>query len=169
MKTVLPFLYVTLVMAGFSQCSSQKMVAKGEEPFKLGEIYAEPFSGGAAGMASGTNLFIPVEEGKEIELDSVYYHGKAVKLEKVQRDSYLVYIGRFVNDDESPRDIIMHADPKKEVGNQPPPLRKKLPIELKENEAVISFKQGKELKYFKLDSIKQSTPVFYPSVRKNGQ
>lgn len=143
-------------MFSASKCdNSQKMIES--PPFKTGEIICEGWESEKNG--SGMNLFIPITAGKEIELDSAYFRGNIVKLEKVKRDSYLVYIGRFKNTSLSNRDIIMHSDPKKEVGNVPPLPKKKMPFELKENEAVISFIENNKEKYYKLKNIKVSPTV----------
>ena len=143
-------------MFGASKCdNSQKLVEK--PPFKTGEVICEGWE--SEKNKSGINLFIPIEEGKEIELDSVYFRGDIVKLEKVKRDNYLVYIGRFKNTSFANRDIVMHSDPKKEAGNVPPLPKKKIPFELEENEAVISFIENGKEKYCKLENIKVSPIV----------
>ena len=59
------------------------------------------------------------------------------------------------------KDIVMHADGRKEVGNQPPMLQEKLPFEMAENECVISFMKGKKLKYLKVEDIKQKASKIY--------
>ena len=163
MKTIR--IYTKLMLAGivlsaFSQCSSQKLVKT--PPFVLGEVMAEEWVEAGENGASGTHLFIPVEEGKAIPLDSVYFRGKAEKLEKIQRDSYLVYIGRFKNKTDGQEDMILHADPEKEFGNKPPELGKKIPFELEDDEAVVSFMEKGKTKYYKIEDIKASVPVQLP-------
>lgn len=143
-------------MLSASKCDDSKEFVE-TPPFKTGEVMSEAWEDEK--NKSGTNLFIPIVEGKEIQLDSAYFRGEIVKLEKIKRDSYLVYIGRFKNTLIANRDIIMHADPKKEVGNVPPLPKKKMPFELKENEAVISFIVDGEEKYCKLENIKVSPTV----------
>jgi hypothetical protein len=159
-------LHTKLCLAGFTllafvQCSSRKTVKN--PPFVLGEVRIEEWSAGT-GENSGTHLFIPVEAGKDIPLDSVYFRGEAVKLEKIQRDSYLVYRGRFKKPAQQEKDRIAHADPKAELGNKPPQLKRKIPFSLKDHEAVIRFKEKGKTKYFKIENIKTSVPVH---VRKN--
>lgn len=149
-----------LLLLGFSQCSSQKLVKN--PPFVLGEVTAEALIGPEENKRVGTHLFIPVEEGKEIILDSVYFRGKVVQLEKVQRDSYLVYIGKFKNETNAQEDMILHEDPRKEFGNRPPKLRKKIPFELEDDEAVVSFTEKEKTKYYKIGHIKESVPVHIP-------
>ena len=140
-------------MLGASKCSSsQELVEK--PPFKTGDVASEDWVSKEG--ETGTNLFIPITEGKDIILDSVYFRGNIVKLERIKRDSYLVFIGKFPN---AERDIVMHSDPRKEAGNKPPLPKKKLPFELKENEAVVSFTEGEQVKYYKIENIKESPTV----------
>ncbi len=161
MKTFVNIVILIFVLFGFSQCgNSQKIVE--DPPFVLGEVMAEDWVAGVKGGGSGTNLFIPVEKGKEILLDSVYFRGKSVKLEKVQRDTYLVYIGRFKSEVNQKKDIILHKDPKKEVGNEPPKLKKKIPFQLKDDEAVVSYQQKKKTYYYKIEGIKEAPTVKLP-------
>lgn len=143
-------------MLGASKCSSSQDLVE-NPPFKTGEVASEDWV--SAEGEKGTNLFVPITEGKDIMLDSVYFRGNIVKLERIKRDSYLVFIGKFKNNLNTERDIVMHSDPKKEVGNIPPLPKKKLPFELKENEAVVSFTEGEQVKYYKIENIKESPTV----------
>ncbi|UOB16017.1 hypothetical protein [Abyssalbus ytuae] len=157
MNSFINFLLAGIIMVGFSGCGSSQKLVK-EVPFTLGEVMIEKWENNEDNSNS-TNIFIPVEQGKEIELDSVYFREKVVKLAKIQRDSYLVYIGKFKNAPSPKNDIIMHADPKKEYGNKPPQKNKKIPFKLEKNQAVVSFDHEGEKKYYKIDSIKQGPSV----------
>ena len=69
-------------------------------------------------------------------------------------------IGHFNNSNREKYDIIIDADRKKEINNKPPETVK-IPFELKENEAVISYKEDGKTKYFKIENIKQVISEFY--------
>ena len=168
MKTISSLLKIwpaALLLFGFSQCNSQKIVMVENPPFVLGEVMSEAWVAGVEGGGSGTNLFIPVEGGKEIMLDSVYFRGQAVKPERIERDSYLVYIGRFKGRANQQEDMILHEDPKKEGGNKPPELRKKIPFDLEDDEAVVSFKDEGKTKYYKIENIKESPTMKLPQTK----
>src|SRR5690606_7202686 len=107
MKSLLNIFYFSILMLGASKCSSTQELVE-SPPFKTGDVVSEDWV--SAEGEKGTNLFVPITEGKDAELDSVYFRGNIVKLEKVKRDTYLVFIGKFPS---AERDIIMHADPKK--------------------------------------------------------
>ncbi|MCX2681192.1 hypothetical protein OOZ15_14665 [Galbibacter sp. EGI 63066] len=160
MKRIFNTIIGTVIILGFSQCGSSQGLTE-NPPFELGEVRSEPWTAGAEKEQEGENIFLPVSNGKEIVLDSLFYKGKVVKLEKIQRDNYLVYIGRFSKADTKYDDLIMHADPKEEFGNKPPKLNKKIPFELKEGEAVVSYIEDGKTKYYKVKSMRPATPVHY--------
>ena len=68
-------------------------------------------------------------------------------------------------------DIVMHSDPKKEVGNQPPRLRteeeKTFPFELNADEAVLSYLENGKVKYVKISGVKDKPARIYPGRPKN--
>jgi len=155
-----------LVMASFSQCSSaQKLQDKA--PITIGKAYCQSWIAGVEGGGAGLNIFIPVIDNSII-LDSVYFRGKAAKLE-VKQEENILYVGRFPSDFNQKRDIIMSSDPKAEYGNEMPNISKKIPFELKNNECVISYKEGKTTKYFKVDNVVEKDLVPYPSAPPNKQ
>ena len=57
-------------------------------------------------------------------------------------------------------DLVLNADPKKEINNKLPET--KIPFELAKNEAIITYTFKGETKYFKLKNIKQTESKFYP-------
>lgn len=160
MRAAINILAGVMVISAFSQCAnSKKALSQQPDSLELGEVVSEAWSTEGS-PETGINLFIPVISGRDVYLDSVFYGGRVVKLEKVQRGSYLVYIGRFVN---APKpDIVMHADPTKEGGNRPPKIRKPIPFELAGDEAVVSYKEGETVKYFKIPHVKEGKPVVNP-------
>ena len=55
----------------------------------------------------------------------------------------------------------MHADPKEEFGNKPPNISIKIPFELQENEAVISYFIKSKKRFYKLSNIKKQKTLYY--------
>ena len=158
MRLLFNLLLGVTIMSSFSACKCSHKLVK-ETPLVFGDVMTEKWIPESKREESTTKIFIPIKKGKEIELDSVYFQGKSVKLQKVQRDNYLVYIGEFKNNPILPRDIIMHADSKKEVGNTPPKIKNKIPFDLKEDEAVIRYIEGEKEKYYKIKNIKKGPEV----------
>ena len=166
LKTILFSLLMLFVMASFSQCSSAKKLQK-DTPFTLGQVYCQAWIAGVEGGGSGLNIFIPISD-TAIELDSVYFRGKVAKLEtKLQNKS--LYIGRFVSNANQKKGLIMSNEPYAEYGNKMPKISQKIPFELKDSECVISYKDGKTIKYFKIDNIVEKDLIPYPSAPPNKQ
>ena len=159
-------LSMLIVVIGFSQCSSaQKLQDKA--PLEIGQIYCQKWIAGIQGGGSGINIFIQTGNSS-IKLDSVYFRGKVAKLESTPQEGIL-YIGRFKSIFNQKQDLIMSSDPNAEYGNELPKIPKKIPFELKDNECVISYKQGDKTKYFKLDKIVEKEMLAYPSAPPNKQ
>ncbi|MCF6295171.1 MAG: hypothetical protein L3J25_05730 [Flavobacteriaceae bacterium] len=169
MKTIKQILAITLlfvVVVSFSQCSStQKLQEKA--PIMMGKVYCQSWIAGVEGGGSGLNIFILVTDNS-IVLDSVYFRGKAAKLELKQQDS-MFYVGRFISGLNIKKDIIMSNEPYAEYGNEMPKTSIKIPFELKDDECVISYKEGKTTKYFKVDNIVEKDLIPYPNAPPNKQ
>ncbi len=148
-KSILQLLLVFLITCSFLGCSSAKKLQK-HTPFTVGKVYYKAWVSGVKGGGSGTNLFIPIANPKNIVLDSVYFMGKQVKLEH-KNDS--LFIGRFKKETNSSQDIIMSNTPYAEYGNKVPKIHKKNPFSLKDNECIISYTIKSKIMYFKVDNV----------------
>mgnify|MGYP006945858782 CR=1 FL=1 len=145
-------------MTSFSQCSSAKKLQE-TTPINLGEVYYQSWVAGVRGGGSGVNVFIPIESNpNNIELDSIYFKGQKSKLEITNSK---LAIGRFLTDANQMEDVIMSIEPQAEYGNKAPELPKKAPFELKEDQCVISYKQGKTIKYYKILNMIRKQSVNY--------
>lgn len=160
MKYLLKISALWVVILGFAACgSSQKLV--NDPPFTLGDVRLEPWSVGESGTVKGVNIYLPVQESTvaDVVLDSLYYQGKAVKLQQVKKDSYLVYIGRFIH--ERPSNIILHADPQKEFGNKPSQSTVVPPYMVNQDEALLRFSEGERIQYYKVTNLIPTTAIHY--------
>jgi len=166
LKTISFSILMLIVMASFSQCSSTKKLQL-NYPLDLGQVYFQKWIAGIEGGGAGLNIFIPTED-TSIKLDSVYFRGKAAKLE-VKSQNGTIYIGRFISNFNKKKDLIMSNDPNAEFGNEMPEISQKIPFVLKDNECVISYKDGKTTKYFKVDNITEKDLIPYPSAPPNKQ
>ncbi len=154
------FLLLFILVIFISKCSSAQKL-QGKIPLETGIVYYQTWIAGIKGGGSGVNLYIPIiSNANKIELDSVYFHGKAAKLEAYS-DS--LFIGRFKTNINQKKDMILSSDPLQEYGNQVPKLEKEIPFKLKENQCVISYKEGNKIKYYKIENIKKKELPAYPS------
>src|SRR5690606_17978540 len=159
MKYFMKILALWVVILGFTACgSSQKLVEK--LPFTLGELRIEPWTVGEPNTQKGVNIYIPVQDLDPLQgaLDSLYYQGKVAKLERMTKDSYQVYIGRFM--DSKASNLILHADPKKEFGNKPQ-SRVKPPFAINEDQALLKYTMENQTHYYKLSNFIPSTAIHY--------
>jgi hypothetical protein len=74
-------------------------------------------------------------------------------------------VGRFNSNINQKEDIIMSREPLAEYGNKPPRLETEIPFDLKENQCVISYKNGEKTQYYKIENIVEKQPEHYPSVQ----
>lgn len=163
MKLITNVFLIALVMISFSQCSSAQKLEK-ETTFSIGSAYFQSWVAGVEGGGSGINIFISIEDLSQniIELDSVYFRGEASKFETKPNNPYL-FIGRFSTPFNQKRDLIMSNEPNAEYGNEAPKPIIKIPFDLKDDECVISYKEGNKTKYFKIENIVEKRPEQYPS------
>jgi len=159
LKQIFGLLILMVIMASFSQCASTYKLQK-KAPTSLGEAYFEQWVSGMAQGPSGINIFINVNDDK-IQLDSVYFRGKAAKLDADKSNKQL-YIGRFVSKSTEIRDNIMHNEGKEEYGNQAPEIPKKIPFELKANECIVSYRLNGKTLYYKIPDLKQKESKDHP-------
>ncbi|MFO7720241.1 MAG: hypothetical protein R6W85_07360 [Gillisia sp.] len=107
-------------------------------------------------FTSNTNsleLFIPVKaiQPNRISLDSVYFRGmkSPLELDSAKTGVYMAYFST------GNKDLIMSSDPAEEYANMMPQMPVKVPFELKEDEAVVVFKENNKRKYYKITGIKE--------------
>ena len=170
MKTVKQILGLVLLMmftVSFSQCSSTKKLQT-KPPVKIGKVYTQKWVAGIKGGGSGLYIFIPISDTL-ITLDSVYFRGRVTKLSQKYQNKNM-YVGNFINQQKQSQDIVMSSDPKAEYGNKLPiseESTEKFPFELKDDECVISYIDGKKTKYFKVGNIVEKQLIPYPSAPHN--
>lgn len=168
MKTsryIIGIFILSLIMASFSNCSTAQKLQENTD-FTIGEVTSQGWVAGVEGGGGGINVFVPVSNMKDnTSLEGLYYNGKYVNLEK-KGD---LFIGRFDTGVNKPKDdLILDGDIKKEYGNKVPDVQEKIPFELAKDEAVLSYKQGGKLRYYKIKNIKNKPTQYNYSTPKKG-
>jgi len=166
---------ILMILTAFSYCgcSSQKNLNT-NPPFSIANPTCQQYAGGLENSGTGFILEIPVslEEGVEIEFLEVFFRGHVLASEiKKEEESVMIICNYKQTPKDKKPDIIMHSDPKKEVGNQPPNLISKenedFPFSLKKNEAVISYINttgnfnNTKVDYYKVEGIKDKPMRVY--------
>jgi hypothetical protein len=153
MKTM-KILSVLALIFSFSQCGSTKF--ESNPPFKITKVEYYNWVGGVPGVR-GTNVQINFKNKTTIVFDSLYFKKRATK---IKTSTPLYIIANYNTSRKLASDIIVHLDIKKEVKNKVPTINK-IPFNLKENEAVLSYHENGEKKYIKIKNItKKDTSSF---------
>ncbi|QBA65435.1 hypothetical protein [Muriicola soli] len=168
----IPF-YIVIILFGLFGCSSQKKLTS-EAPFTVEGANCQEYAAGREEGGTGFTLKIPLKgELTSIDFQQVYFRGHAMQpeLSTIDGESVLVCLYENIKPDGG-KGLVMHADPREEVGNQPPAMlgeKEEFPFELNADEAVIGFSEigKKKLNYYKITGIKEKIPVQYPSRPKN--
>lgn len=155
--------FMSLVMVfSFLGCSPQKKLVS-ESPVELGAPTCQAWVGGRPESGSGTILTIPLDDDNldAQKLRQAYFRGKVADIKIENTAEGWMAKANFLNRHAEKPDMVMDSDATKEVGNQPPKIQEKFPFELAQNECVISFLDGDEVKYFKLSDIKELKKKIY--------
>lgn len=150
MKKFIGIGFITLLSITFFGCGVSK--AQNEHPFKvLDATYANS-------VAGQTDLIVTTlkitTNNKEIQLDSVYFRNQKAPLKRLEIAESSIFIGSFTTS-TAPHDYILDSDPKQEFGNKPPKAVSKLPFEIKENEAVVSYVYKGNINYYRILEVKE--------------
>ena len=139
-------------------CRSQQVQAKA--PFSIGEKtyfhWVEGKEGGKGttiqlkGRSSTTNLAI----------SKIYFQNHEYKV--VPEINGLDFVLTGTRTSSYDKEKSMSSDPGVEYGNQPPPVGKNIPFDLKEDEAVIQYSVNGAEAFLKVTQIKQLETVYRP-------
>lgn len=150
MKKIIGVGFITLLSFTFFGCGVSK--AQNNHPFKVLEAtYANS-------VVEQTDLVLITlkitTNNKEIQLDSVYFRNHKASLKRVKSDENYFFLGSFTTS-TIPQDYILDSDAKQEFGNKPPLTVSKLPFEIKENEAIVSYFYKDNINYYKILEVKE--------------
>jgi hypothetical protein len=149
---------ILILTFGFTQCVSLNLDKN--PPFQITSAMYQNWVGGLPG-SNGVIVTISYQSDADITFDSIYFLKKVSKLESNEYKETKTLSGRIYTSVSSDRkDLTLHSDPKKELQNQLPTL-KKFPFELKDNEAVVRYKAKGIIKYFKVKNIKKGKPIVH--------
>ena len=157
MKTI----SILIIILSFSQCGSAKIENKA--PFKIASATYNNWVGGVPGV-SGTRVEIKLTEKEDIVFDSLFFQNKKTKVEISEEKKVTVLRGFFNTSTKKNVDFILHSDAKKELKNTVP-KQEKFPFELKQNEAIISYKINNKTKFYKIENINEVKSALFPKIQ----
>ena len=144
------FFLVGIILTSFFQCGSLKF--ENNPPFKiLTATYQNDYE--VSKIFGETVVKISYTSTKEISFDSIYFNNKIAKLEFASFNSNKRLIGILKNSNFN-NGFVLDKNPIKELHN-PLPNFQKFPFKLKKNEAIISYKVDKKIKYFRISDLKK--------------
>ncbi len=172
MRNIPVFTFV--ILFALFGCSSQKKLVE-EAPFTIKDPSCQDYAAGREEGGTGFTLSLPIADNAgDVTFEEVYFRGHIMKPTIVQSDNgYVLECNHKNENTEMKTDMVMHADPKEEIGNQPPAIpksnQKEFPFELDKDEVVISYREKGEDRtlYFKMKGVKEKLPLVYPSRPKN--
>lgn len=164
---------IIIIIFSLNGCSSQKKITE-TPPFSMNNASVQDWAAGREEGGTGYVLKLPLSMQEEnLIIDKVYFRGHIFQPVVNNTDDGMELICEYSTMPKQKKpDIIMHADPMEEVGNQPPTLKRQkmdFPFDLESDEVVISYKmEGKKKTYYtKIGGIKEKSPKIYPSRPKN--
>ncbi|TXD50580.1 MULTISPECIES: hypothetical protein [unclassified Polaribacter] len=154
--------FIVLMFVLFFQCRSLQFDQN--PPFKITSAVHQYWVGGQPGI-KGVNIIIGYSSKKKIEFDSIFFDKRVANLQSKnsETETETLVVGYFIVNER--KEMILDENPVKEFQN-PIPIIKKFPFQLKEDEAVISYKIQGKIKYFKIVSVKKEKELNFPSLPK---
>jgi len=156
-KLISGILFITF----FTHCSSAQFDKN--PPFIIKKVFYQEWFGGQPN-SKGALITIEISTliPNDIIYDSIFFKGNAKKLGQTVFEKKQLLSGNFPAKIASDKNIIMHADPLKEMANKPPTVLTSFPFVLTDNECVISYIFKNKKRYFKIDNLKQEKAIYYP-------
>ena len=161
MRTI-KILSILFLLLGFSQCGGSTLVKK--STLKVEKAFYNKWFGGQPGVR-GTKVEIHLKDASEVIFVALYFQGKRTKVEVSQMEKFTRIIAHFSTLKRKNRNLILDADITKELENTLPSLEE-FPFQLKENEAMLSYKNDNKIVYFKIENIKKTQSIPFPSMNK---
>lgn len=146
---------ILIFALSFTQCKSTKLDTT--PSFTIKSASYSHISGGLPGNKV-LNLMIEFTTSKTIDFQNVYFQNRVINA-LIEEKQGKKYIAARYKISANKKDLILNVDPKEEFGNTNS-IKEKLPFELKENEAALSYKIGNKIIYYKIENIKKEKRVF---------
>lgn len=146
--------FLTLI---FVKCAS--VPTKKAHPFTVTKAIYKNDTNRIKGINS-LNVTVNYTSEKEIDFQKLFYKGRQQKVSfKKGIDEGKTLFVQFKKINKNISDLQLHGDSKKEFGNSPSKKETAFPFDLKENEAILSYKQDNVIKYFKIKNIEKAKKI----------
>ena len=140
----------------FIQCATLKL--EENPPFTIKDASYANWVGGMPG-SGGINITFYYEANSTVVFDSIYFKGRKTKVQLRKDRKGTNLFGKFYRKTKNNNDLELNKDATKEYGNKPPKNEDEFPFQLKENEAIITYKEEGKTKYYKVENIKKGKRI----------
>lgn len=140
----------------FIQCATLKL--EENPPFTIKGATYSNWVGGMPG-SGGIDITFYYEANSTVVFDSIYFKGRKTKVQLRKDRKGTNLFGKFYRKTKNSNDLQLNKNTTKEYGNEPPKKEDELPFELKENEAIITYKEEGKIKYYKVENIKKGKRI----------
>jgi len=149
------------IIFAFFSCSSQKEIST-QLPYEIESVYFQKWIGGQEQSGSGVNFHLTFKNAlpQNTTLEKLYFQNKEGIFE---RESNVKYVGLIYSKPQN-QDLILDGESQKEYGNKAPEITQPK-FELQPNEAILEFRMGTEVRYYKIVDLKEKELLAYPSTR----
>ncbi|MDG2195153.1 MAG: hypothetical protein P8K77_09990 [Polaribacter sp.] len=151
-KTTL--ILVALIAFSFVQCDTLKM--ENNPPFKITGATFNNWVGGRPGV-SGIKVHLAYQSEDKIAFEQLYFSHRSTKIEMKTVKGKTYIIAHF-NTSTREEELFLKGDASPKTVVKLP----KSPFKLKNNEAVISYKEGTTTRYYQIKNIKKTKTIVYP-------
>ncbi len=152
------FLFLTILVfagCGSTQTQDSTPILDNTPPFEVMLATASPWAAGVRGGGSGIIIEIQLNQNYDA-LQHVYYQGQKAPVDYKKTDAqkklYRAYINTPAN---TPKELVLHKDPKKEFGNKPPTFG------LKKDQLAIIYTKKKKSYYTIVPNVQRKPSVNY--------
>ena len=156
MKTM-KFIAVVFLAIVSAQCASVQFET--QPPFTVTKATYTNWVGGIEGV-SGFNVNMDYTAANKVEFDSIFFRGRIAKVSYKETGDSKSILGYFSTSTRQEQ-MSLNREASKEYGNSSSVTTEpEFPFELKDNEAVVSYRDGDQLKYYKLENLQEGKKVF---------
>ncbi len=140
----------------FTQCANIKQNTT--PPFKIKKaLYTDDFNHLSANKSACLNIIFTSD--KPIDFQKIYFQNTIINTLVEHKNGKNIIVARYKNRIiPVVNELVLNADSEKEYGNSLPKITEKFPFNLKDNQAVVTYKIGDKILTYKIENmIKTST------------
>lgn len=159
--------FLTMSVSNCKTTKTSNELKAAEMTQEITGAYYQKWVAGARGGGSGINLYIPVFR-EDLRFEKVFFRGMVTAISKGDHEGREYYMGYFKTALNTKQEMTLDEDAKNEYGNKSPlqTEKVKMPFEISDDEAIITYIENNEEKYLKITGITEKPMLALPMQRK---